>query len=484
MNSQIRRLGFLLTAMMLGLVVWLSYWQVFAAERLNDDPRNTRKIVRDFSQPRGVIQSADGEVLARSDPTDDTFQRVRTYPERDLFAQVTGYFSFTFGSDGVERVYNDELTGRTARLRLTHLGDVLLGKKRTGNVTLTVSKRLQQVARDALGRRKGAVVALDPRSGALLALWSYPSYDPSQLAVHDQSAVRAAWNGLNADANKPLLSRAYRERYFPGSTFKVVTASAALENGATVDQPRFPYLTELPLPNSGGQTLKNFGGERCGGALPDILTISCNTAFAQLGMDLGGDKLANAADAFGFTARPPIDLPSPARSNFPPARAFAHDKPGLAKSAIGQQDVSATPLQMVLVASAVANGGSIMQPHVLLEVRDSEGDVVDHYQPKEWRRAMASDVAATLRDLMIQVVRRGTATRVALPDVQVAAKTGTAQTDRDTQHAWMIAFAPAEQPRIAVAVIVEDQRNSEDTTGGAVAAPVARAVIQAALANP
>jgi len=188
-TSQIRRLGILLTAMMLGLVVWLSYWQVFAAARLNDDPRNTRKIVRDFSQPRGVIQSADGEVLARSDPTDDTFQRVRTYPERDLFAQVTGYFSFTFGSDGVERVYNDELTGRTARLRLNRIGDVLLGKKRTGNVTLTVSKRVQKVAADALGRRKGAVVALDPRSGALLALWSYPSYDPSPLAVHDQSAI-------------------------------------------------------------------------------------------------------------------------------------------------------------------------------------------------------------------------------------------------------------------------------------------------------
>jgi peptidoglycan glycosyltransferase len=423
-------------------------------------------------------------VLARSDPSGDAFERVRVYPERDLFAQITGYFSFTFGSDGVERVYNDELTGRTARLRLTHLGDVLLGKKRTGNVTLTVSKRVQQVAADALGKRRGAVVALDPRSGAVLALWSFPSYDPTPLAVHDQSVVRAAWKGLNADRTKPLLARSYRERYFPGSTFKVVTTAAALENGATLDQPRFPSLTELPLPNSGGQTLRNFGGERCGGALPDILTISCNTAFAQLGMDLGADKLANAANGFGFNARPPIDLPSPARSHFPPASAFAHDKPGLAKSAIGQQDVSATPLQMALVAAGVANGGSIMQPHVLLEVRDSEGAVIDRYQTTEWQRAMASDVAATLRDLMIQVVQRGTATRVALPNVQVAAKTGTAQTDRDTQHAWMIAFAPAEQPRVAVAVIVEDQRNSEDTTGGAVAAPVARAVIQAALANP
>jgi len=483
-NSQIRRLGILLTAMMLALMVWLSYWQVFAAERLNDNPHNTRKIVRDFSQPRGVIQSADGDVLARSDPTDDTFERLRVYPERELFADVTGYFSFTFGSDGAERVYNDELTGRTARLRLTHLGDVLLGKKRTGNVTLTLSKRVQQTAASALGPHKGAVVALDPRTGAILALWSYPSFDPSQLSVHDQSSVRTAWDQLNKDPNKPLLSRAYRERYFPGSTFKVVTATAALSNGATLDQPSFPYLTELPLPNSGGQSLRNFAGHRCGGALPDILVQSCNTAFAQLGMDLGGDKLANAADGFGFNARPPIDLPSPARSVFPPAAAFLHDKPGLAKSAIGQQDVSSTPLQMALVAAAVANGGSIMQPHVLLEVRDSEGAVVDRYDPKEWRRAMASDVAATLRDLMVEVVRRGTATRAALPDVQVAAKTGTAQTDRNTQHAWMIAFAPADQPRVAVAVIVEDQRNSEDATGGAVAAPIARAVIQAALANP
>jgi peptidoglycan glycosyltransferase len=484
MNRQIRRMGLVLTGLMFGLMVWLSYWQVFAADRLDNDPRNTRRIVHDFSQPRGAIVTSDGAVIARSEPSGDAFKLLRVYPEGQLFGHVAGYFSFTYGSDGVERVYNSELTGHTTQLRLTHLRDTLLGKTRAGDLTLTLSKRVQQTAADALGPHKGAVVALDPRDGSVLAMWSYPSYDPSPLSRHDQQSVRAAWQQLNTDTNKPLLARSYRERYFPGSTFKVVTSAVALSNGDTTESPTFPYLTELPLPNSGGQTLKNFANERCGGALPDILAVSCNTAFAQLGMDLGADKMSTGAEAFGFDTPPPIDLPSPAVSVFPPASAFLHDKPGLAKSAIGQQDVQASPLQMALVAAGVANGGSIMRPHVLREVRDSEGAVVERYSAREWRQAVAPDVAATLRDLMIGVVDHGTATRVAIPGTQVAAKTGTAQTDRNTQHAWMIAFAPADQPRVAVAVIVEDQRNSEDTTGGAVAAPIAKAVIQAALASP
>jgi peptidoglycan glycosyltransferase len=484
MNRQIRRLGIAAVVLFLALFIQLNNIQVLSAKRLNDNRLNTRNAVRDFSQPRGVIQTADGVVLADSVPTGDTFQRLRRYPEGALFAHITGYFSFTFGSEGVERTYNKELTGQADKLKLNNIGDLLLDKKRTANVTLTLTKRLQQVATQALGSRKGAVVALDPRNGAVLALADFPSFDPNPLAAHDQKVVRDAWTQLSTDANKPLLPRTYRDRYFPGSTFKIVTAATALSNGDTTTQPVFPQLTELPLPNTGGQVLKNFGGERCGGALPQILAISCNTAFAQLGLDLGGQKLAAGANAFGFNEAPPLDLPAVARSLFPPASAFVHDKPALAKSAIGQQDVQASPLEMALAAGAIANNGVAMTPHVMGEVRDSEGQLVEKFNPEQWKRAISPDVASTMRDMMIGVVQNGTATRVAIPGTQVAAKTGTAQTGNNTSHTWMVAFAPADAPRVAVAVIVENQPNVSEATGGVVAAPIARAVLQAALATP
>src|SRR2546430_4836624 len=231
MNRQIRRLGIAALALFILLFVQLSNIQVLSAKRLNDSRLNTRQAVKDFSQPRGAIETGDGVVVADSVDTGDQFQRLRRYPTGPLLAHVAGYFSFTFGSEGVERTYNKELTGKATKLKLNSIGDLLLDKKRTANVTLTLTQRLQQVATQALGPRKGAVVALDPRNGALLALADYPSFDPGPLALHDQNAVRSAWARLTADPNKPLLPRAYRERYFPASTFKVVTASTGLGTG-------------------------------------------------------------------------------------------------------------------------------------------------------------------------------------------------------------------------------------------------------------
>src|SRR5205085_3687522 len=360
-----------------------------------------------------------------------------------LFAHVTGFFSFTFGSEGAERSYNKELTGKAARLRLNNIGDLLLDKKRTANVTLTLSNALQQVATQALGPRKGAVVALDPRNGAVLAMADYPSFDPNPLSAHDQQTVHAAWNQLVANPDKPLLPRTYRERYFPGSTFKIVTASTGLADGSvTPTQPVYPSLTELPLPQSGGQTLKNFGGERCGGPLPQIIAVSCNTAFAQMGLDLGAQKMSAGADAFGFNDTPPLDLPAGAKSLFPPASAFRFNLPALAKSAIGQQDVQASPLQMALAGAAIANKGVAMTPHVMAEVRDSEGQVIDTFKPAAWKKPITQDVASTMTDLMVGGVQHGTATRVALRNVQVAAKTATAQTGHNTSQTARVAFAP------------------------------------------
>ena len=483
MNSQIRKLGIVMIVLFSALFIQLNYLQVIQANDLNNHPANSRAVVRDFSQPRGVIQTADGTVIAQSVPSGDAFKFQRQYPLGPLFAHITGYFSFTYGSEGVEKQYNDALTGKIAKSSFNPR-DLLLEKDKTANVTLTVRRDLQEIATQQLGARKGAVVALDPRSGAILALADYPTYDPSSLASHSQDPVRQAWTELNADADKPLLPRTYRERYPPGSAFKVVTTAAALATGtATPAQPVYPTLRELPLPNSGGQTLANFGGGTCGGPLPEVLRVSCNTAYAQLGMDLGAQKMSGAASDFGFNKVPPIDLPYGAASNFPPASAFARDQPGLAKSAIGQQDVAATPLQMAMVAAGIANNGVIMTPHVLAEVRDAEGEVLQRFDPKPWLTAVPPNVAQQTRDMMVGVVAGGSGTRAQIPGVAVAGKTGTAQTGLDKSHTWFISFAPAEAPRVAVAVMLEDQPSSNEFTGGALAAPIAAAVMRAALAS-
>ena len=481
MNKQIRALGIVLMVMFSALFVQLNNLQVISAGRLNDHPANTRTVLRDFSQPRGAIQTADGVVIAESVEVDDAFERQRRYPEGELFAHITGYFSFTFGDDGVERTYNDALTGRDRKVTLDRLGDILLEKDKTANVTLTVSKTLQQIATDGLAGRKGSVVAIDPRNGAILALADYPSYDPNTLASHNQDDVRKAWADLNVDAERPLLPRTYRERYFPGSSFKVVTAAAALATGvASLSAPVYPTLTELPLPQS-SEPLRNFGGSSCGGPLPEILRISCNTAFAQMGLDLGPQRLAATATQFGFNKVPPIDLPFGVQSAFPDPSAFARDKPALAKSAIGQQDVAATPLTMALVAAGIANNGVIMTPHVMAEVRDSRAEVLETYQPKPWVEAVPPEVARAVRDMMVGVVASGSGANAQIPGVAVAGKTGTAQTGLGTSHTWFIAFAPAEAPRVAVAVMLENQPSANEFTGGALAAPIARDVMAAAL---
>ncbi len=482
MNGQIRKLGIVLIVLFSALFVQLNYLQVLDAHHLNTHPANSRAVVRDFVQPRGIIQLADGTVVAQSVPSGDAFKLQRQYPLGPLFAHVTGYFSFTYGDEGVERTYNDALIGDLAKGSFDPR-NLLVQRDKTDNVTLTLSKNLQQVATDQLGQRKGSVVALDPRTGAILAFADYPTYDPNRLASHDQDAVQQAWTELNADPDKPLLPRTYRERYPPGSSFKVVTAATALVTGtATPAQPVYPNLRELPLPNTGGQTLGNFGGGSCGGNLADALRVSCNTSFAQLGLDLGAQKLSAGAEAFGFNKVPPIDLPFGASASFPPATAFARDLPGLAKSAIGQQDVAATPLQMALVAAGIANNGVIMTPHVLAEVRNTDGEVVQQYKNQPWLTAVPPSVAQTTRDMMVGVVAGGSGTRAQIPGVTVAGKTGTAQTGLGRSHVWFIAFAPAEAPRVAVAVMLEDQPNTSEVTGGALAAPIAQAVIRAALA--
>ncbi len=483
MTRQIRQLGIGLMACFLVLFAQLNWLTVFNADALNENPINTREILRDFSNPRGKIITADEEVIAESVPSDDQFELQRVYPHGDLFAHLTGFFSFTLGSAGVERTYNDELAGRTLGLSLQDLGDLFVDKDRVGDVTLSVRYDLQQIAAEALGEREGSVVALDPRTGEILAMVSYPSYDPNVIADHDTTAATEAQQLLDASPEKPRLARTYQERYFPGSTYKVVTATAGLRSGkVTPDEPSYPVRDSYLPPNT-TRPIRNFDGDSCGGTLFQVLRQSCNSAFAQMGVDIGPEPMIEAAEDYGFNDEPPIDLTNPTRSIFPTE--FERDEPRLAQTAIGQNDVRATPLQMALVAAAVANEGRIMRPHVLQDVRDTDGNVVDRYDEGMWKEAMDPGTAQILREAMLGVVASGTATRLAVPGFEVGGKTGTAQlgTDPPRSHAWIIGFGgrEGEAPSVAVAVIVEGQPELSNQTGGRVAAPIAQAVLKAAL---
>jgi len=519
MNRQIARLGLGFLVLYAVLFVQLNRVQVFQGQELQDDPGNSRSVVREFGQPRGSISTADGVLVAQSVEVDDEqFERQRVYPHGELYAHTTGHYSFNVGATGVERQYDDELAGTAFDQEFASLGDLFLDRDTTADLTLTLRDDVQRAARDALGERKGSVVALDPRTGAVLAAYSWPSYDPNPVSGVDPEAANAAWEALVVDPANPVLERFHRELFFPGSTFKVVTASAALEAGAaTLTDPTFPSvssytppLTEVPI--------SNFGGSTCGGPLIDILRRSCNTSFAELAAErVGPDPVVERAEAFGFNDTPPIDLPATEASFFPTdfgaplepvdtfydrplpttpdgqpvdddELVFIHeDTPGLARSAIGQLDVKSTPLQMALAAAAVANEGLIETPHVVGEIRDRDAQLIGGGPVGLWRQAMSPSTAADMRQAMLAVVESGTATGLAIPGFEVGGKTGTAQLGRDVDetHAWIVGFAgPAgEEPTVAVAVIVEADPAIGQQTGGTVAAPVARQVLSAAL-NP
>jgi peptidoglycan glycosyltransferase len=485
MNRQIRVAGLAVIVLFVVLFAQLNYVQVVRATGLDHNHLNSRLALASFTTKRGDLVSSDAVILAHSNPTTDAYKYQRVYPTGDLFGQITGYFSFTYGLEGAERTFSADLTGANAPFQLPHsLKDLTVKQDPSQTVTLTLSDKLQQLAKTQLGARKGAVVALNPSTGAILALWSNPSYDPNPLALHDQNPVRAYWQAENANPDQPLLAASFRRRFFPGSTFKVLTSSAVLDKRPDLATKVYPTLSALPLPNAGGQVLRNFGGEVCGGSLPDLFRVSCNSGFAAIGLDLGAQALADEANSFGFNQTPPLDLPEAAQSYFPPAASFARDLPGLAKSAIGQQNVQAVPLGMALVAAGIANGGVIMKPHILAQVANSQGQVVRTYQPSPWLTATSAQTATQMTQLMVSVVQSGTGTAAQIPGVQVAGKTGTAQTGNNTIHAWFVCFAPATQPTVAVAVMVENQPEGGEATGGVIAAPIAKAVLQAALQGP
>jgi peptidoglycan glycosyltransferase len=493
-NTRISRLGIGLLACFLLLFIQLNRVQVFGAERLNDNPENLRAIDRSYEQPRGLIASADGAVIARTvDTPGQRFERLREYPEKELFAQLSGFYSFEFGAEGAERAFNDQLAGLTDEQRFDRWSDLFVDRDRTADVTLTVRKDVQEAARAALGERKGSVVVLDPRTGAVLALWSYPSYDPNLLSGQDIEAIRAARAALQPDSPaSPMLPRAYRERFAPGSTFKIVTASVGVDTGGvTATKPVYPTSSGY-VPPASTNPIQNFGGSTCGGALIQIITVSCNTAFAQMGAEtIGPDKMISGAARFGFNTAPPFDLPVPAASVFPTdfgariSDGVFEDSARLAQAAIGQNDVAATPLTMALVAAAVADDGAMMKPHVLGRVTARDGEVLHDAQPELWQQSVAPGSAALVRQGMESVVANGTATLAAIPGKTVGAKTGTAEVgEGEATNAWIIGYAgePGQPASVAFSVIVEADPGIGEQTGGRIAAPIAKAVVEAALA--
>jgi penicillin-binding protein A len=493
MERQIRRLGIGLLVLFVLLLVQINYLQVFAAGRIEDNPANAyRQLKAEYSVDRGSILAADGRtVLASSRKSSGTLKYQRRYPQGARYGHITGYYSFIYGRSELEQSYNDYLSGDAAELLPQTLTDLILGRdKRGATIVTTIEPDLQVAAEQALGSQPGAVVAIEPKTGNVLAMVANPSYDPNELAAQDPREVRQAWDRLNADHDKPLLSRASDELFPPGSTFKLVTASAALENGYGPDS-TWPNPPVLDLPQT-GETLSNFGGEHCLGGAPQItlaqaLTISCNVVFGEIGLELGAEALAEEARKYGFTATPgedlvPFDIPW-VSGVFPDASTFDEPDPRLALSAIGQQDVAANPMQMALVSAAIANGGTMMRPRLVSEIRDPSGQVIKTFDPEPFSQPLSPANAQALTQMMVSVVESGTGTAAQIPGVTVAGKTGTAQHgEGENPHAWFTCFAPAEDPQVAVAVIVLDGGSlGSEATGGQVAAPIAKAVLEAAL---
>jgi peptidoglycan glycosyltransferase len=494
-NDGIRRVGIVMLVLFVALIAQLTYLQVGKAKQIADDPRNSRQFLTDAARPRGPIVSADGAVLARSQPSNDEFKQQRVYPKdtAQLFAHVVGYQSLQFGSVGVEKTYASDLTGRTFKLQTSDLAGLFANRQPVGTVVLTLSKQAQAAAALGLAGQRGTVIALDVQTGGVLAAFSNPTYDPNLLVNHNTQFEKDAFNLLTASPDNPMLARGWREIYPPGSTFKTVTASITLQNNVDVDKV-FPFVSQIPLPLTTA-TLHNFGDEVCGGTLLNSFIVSCNTTYGQVGLDLG-DTFATDLPNFGVQTAPPpsegdsgIDPPI-VPSTGPKPGTFKTQAPTFAQAAIGQNAVAVTPMQMALVAEAVATGGSIYDPKFVDCVKDPEDRVVKRVPTTLYKRAMDPAVADQMKQFMLAVVNdpRGTGTAAQIPGVQVAGKTGTAETTPGQRpHAWFIAFAPADHPRFAVAVLVEhggqDGQNAE-VTGGRVAAPIAKQVLQALLAQP
>ena len=505
MDKRVRWFGVFMILCFCGLLIQLDNIQGLKASQYQHAALNPITIENEYAKPRGTIESSDGKILADSVPTPNSqlYKYVRQYPTGSLFAQIVGFTSYIYGDPavgdtytGVEAQYNSLLTYHTQPART--LGDLLTTEQGTDTVVLTVNDKLQSLARTALAGRDGAVVMLNPSNGNVLAMYSNPSFNPNPLASQSSTAEQSAWKSYITKDSEGFYNGtrlAYDYPFFPGSTFKVVTTSAAYDHDPALTTQSFPFRSVYKPPGTNLYVHNDSGGS-CGGTVQIMLPVSCDTGYASMGIDLGAERLVNEASSFGFFARPPIDLPTDPSSvstmcgGVPgcdtPSQAALYlegDLPFLAYSAIGQGNVQATPLEMAMVASAIADDGVIMKPHVMQQVLDHNDTVVDTYQPTEWIRATSAKTAQSVSSLMQQVVSKpppdaGTAFGIFPASWQVAAKTGTAQA-RDGTTDWMIAFAPASHPVVAIAVVVPNQART--ATGALVSGPIVHTMLSAIL---
>ncbi|ETZ39797.1 D,D-transpeptidase PbpA [Mycobacterium intracellulare] len=488
MNASLRRISVTVMALIVLLLINATMTQVFAADSLRADPRNQRVLLDEYSRQRGQIV-AGGQLLAYSVATDNRFRFLRVYPNPATYAPVTGFYSLRYSSTGLERAEDPLLNGSDERLFGRRLADFFTGRDPRGaNVDTTIKPRVQQAAWDGMQQGcggppcKGAVVALEPSTGKILAMVSSPSYDPNLLSSHDPEVQAKAWQLLRDDPDNPMTNRAISETYPPGSTFKVITTAAALQAGAS-DTEQLTAAPSIPLPNSTA-TLENYGGQSCGNeptvSLQQAFALSCNTAFVQLGMLTGSDALRGMARSFGLDSTPSVIPLQVAESTI----GIIPDAAALGMSSIGQKDVAMAPLQNAEIAATIANGGVTMQPYLIDSLKGPDLTTISTTAPYEQRRAVSPQVAAKLTELMVGA-EKVAQQKGAIPGVQIASKTGTAEHGTDPRHtpphAWYIAFAPAQTPKVAVAVLVENGADRLSATGGALAAPIGRAVIQAAL---
>jgi peptidoglycan glycosyltransferase len=470
MNAPIARLFVVVVVLFAVLVGFTSRWTVFDAHALRDNPKNHRQLIEEQQIRRGLIRAGDDSVLARSLRQPDK-SYVRSYPSGRLFSHAVGYSFVRQGRAGLERFYDDDLSGRSGELG--SLLDRLSGAEQTGdNLVTTLDPAAQRVALEQLGGRKGAVVALDPRTGAIRVMASVPGYDPN--TVKDQQE----FNALNRDNDAPLLNRNTQAGYPPGSTFKVVTAIAAIDSGRYTPDSRISGRNGKPI---SGVPLNNDEGETFGDiTLTEALTKSVNTVFGEIGEKLGKVTMKKYMDRLGFGAPVEVDLPRDERAASGERKrgriiAATNGAVDVGRMAIGQDKLTVTPLQMAMVASAVANGGRLMKPHIADRVVDRDGRTVRRIEPGEMSQVMSADTASKVGAMMDQVVKEGTGTAAALEGIDVAGKTGTAEVGHGCPNQlWFIAFAPAQDPRVAIAATVECGTGF----GGTVAAPIAKAVMQ------
>jgi penicillin-binding protein A len=487
MNTQIRNLAVASLVLVIALIVGTTYWQAWAAPTLEDRRDNAIKVVAQFTIKRGAILARDGTALARNRPRKVKGQTFyfRRYPTGDLFAHAVGYSTQARSRSGIEQSRNDYLTGANANLAtlLDTTLDRLRGTTIEGNdVILTVRPRAQRVAIDALGGQCGAAVAIEPKTGKVLVMASSPTYDPNLVERNFARLQRAP----GPCGIAPLLNRATNGLFTPGSIFKVVTAAAALDSGAYTPESTFNdpgYCIEYGKRVNNYDTSSPFGTVNFSQAMVN----SINSSFCEMGKKMGPEKILDYARRFGFYDDPPVDLPSGERSpsglyqgrKLLPRSQESRVDPG--RLAFGQERMLVTPLQMAMVAGAIGNKGVVMEPTLTDRIRKPDGSALVRIKPDELRRAVKSEVADQIASMMEGVVSGGTGTAAQISGVRVAGKTGTAETGvagRNT--AWFIAFAPVENPQVAVAVVLQNQT----ATGGTVAAPIAKEIMEAILRRP